>query len=147
MSHTTTLKGVLIKDISALRAAVNDLKIAGVNCDLVENAKPRMYYSNQHNNSAYVLKLHDGQYDVGFDKQADGTYAPVFDEWGRHVSGKIGASCPMPNTAEGKAQHAIGQLLQSYQKHVAINAAVMQGYSVEGTHTDNEGNIHLVIAA
>ncbi|AHC30469.1 hypothetical protein CC53_gp052 [Rhizobium phage vB_RleS_L338C] len=147
MSHTTTLKGVQIKDIAALRAAVAELITQGVNCALLENAKPRMFYASQHTNCDYVLNLKDSQYDVGFDKQKDGSYAPVFDEWSNHVSAKIGASCPLPTTAEGKAQHQIGKLLQSYQKHVAINAAVMSGYSVESADYDKEGNLQLVINA
>ncbi|QIG76107.1 DUF1257 domain-containing protein [Rhizobium phage RHph_I4] len=147
MSHTTTLKGVQIKDVSALRAAVAELIQQGVNCALLENAKPRMYYGNQHGNCDFVLNLKDSQYDVGFDKQKDGSYAPVFDEWSNHVSSKLGASCPLPNTPEGRAQHQIGKLLQSYQKHVAINAAVMAGYSVAGTEVDDKGNIQLVINA
>lgn len=147
MSHTTSLKGVVIKDVSALRSAVAELIQQGVNCALLENAKPRMYYQNQHGNCDFVLNLKDGAYDVGFDKQADGSYVPVFDEWSNHVSSKIGASCPVPTTKEGKAQHQIGKLLQSYQKHVAINAAVMQGYSVAGTETDEHGNVHLLIQA
>lgn len=147
MSHTTTLKGVVIKDVAALRAAVAELIQQGVNCALLENTKPRMYYSEQHTKCDFVLNLKDGQYDVGFDKQADGSYRPVFDEWGRHISGQIGAACPLPTTAEGRAQHKIGKLLQSYQKHVAINAAVMAGYAVEGAITDDQGNIQLTISA
>lgn len=147
MSHTTTLKGVQIKDIGALRAAVAEIISQGVKCELLENAKPRMYYGDQHTNCDFVLKLKDGAYDVGFDKQADGSYSPVFDEWSNHISSKLGASCPLPTTKEGKAQHQIGKLLQSYQKHVAINAAVMAGYSVDGTTTDEHGNVHLVINA
>lgn len=146
MSHTTKLKSVEIKDVSALFSAVGDLKAAGIRCDLVQNAKPRMYYNDQHGQCAYVLKLHDSQYDVGFDLQKDGTYAPVFDEWGNYVGGQIGAACPMPNTQEGRAQHAIGKFLQSYAKHAAINAAVAQGYMVEGTEVDADGNVHLMLA-
>jgi hypothetical protein len=147
MSHTTTLKGVVIKDVSALRAAVAELITQGVNCALLENAKPRMYYKDQHQNSAFVLNLKDSQYDVGFDKQSDGSYSPVFDQWSNYVSSKIGAACPLPTTAEGKAQHAIGKLLQSYQKHVAINQAVMAGYSVESAVYDDQNNLQLTISA
>lgn len=145
MSHTTTLKGVQIKDVSALRAAVAEIISQGVKCELLENAKPRMYYENQHNNCDFVLHLKDGKYDIGFDKQADGSYNPVFDEWSNHISSKLGASCPLPNTPEGKAQHQIGKLLQAYQKHVAINTAVMSGYSIESADYDKEGNLQLVI--
>jgi hypothetical protein len=141
------LKAVVIKDVSALHAAVGDLKAAGVKCDLVQNQTPRMYYSSQHGNCAYVLKLHDSAYDVGFDLQADGSYLPVFDEWANHVSSQIGAgsTCPLPTTQEGRAQHAIGKFAQSYAKHAAINSAVSQGYMVEGTEIDADGNVHLML--
>jgi hypothetical protein len=147
MSHTTTLKGVLIKDVSALRAAVADLVASGLNVALLENAKPRMYYDNQSGVLPFVLQLKDTKYDVGFKLEADGSYAPVFDEWNGYVKGQIGAACPLPSTPEGKAQHQIGQLLQNYQKHVAINMAVSQGYSISGTEYDEQGNLHLTIAA
>ncbi len=128
--------------------AVNDLKADGVNCELVENAKPRMYYTKQGEQCDYVLKLNDGQYDVGFQHQDDGSYAPVMDTWGGHVGNQIGADvsvCPMPNSAEGKAQHAMGKFMQNYSRNAAVNAAVAQGYSVEGTEVDAEGNVHLTI--
>lgn len=147
MSHTTTLKGVVIRDISALTSAVNDLRAKGVNCELVQKAKPRMYYQNQHGECDYVLRLKDGAYDVGFDKQSDGSYAPVFDEWSTHVSDQLRAACTVPSTKEEKAMWAIGQLMQGYAKHAAVNAAVAQGYMVESTTTDKEGNIHLILAA
>jgi hypothetical protein len=146
MSHTTKLKAVEIRDVAALHAAVGDLKASGVNCDLVQNQKPRMYYGDQHGTCAYVLKLHSAPYDVGFDLQADGSYAPVFDEWQGYVGSQIGAACPMPNTQEGRAQHAIGKFTQSYAKHAAINAAMAQGYMVEGTEVDQDGNVHLTLA-
>lgn len=146
MSHTTTLKSVKIQDVAAMRAAVAELKAKGIDCDLLENAKPRMYYATQHGTCDYVLKLNKSPYDVGFDKQADGSFVPVFDEWQQKVAGQIGATCPMPGTAEGRVQHQIGQFVQAYAKHAAINQATMQGYIVESTNTDKDGNLHLVLA-
>lgn len=145
MSHTTTIKSVKIQDIDALRAAVEELRQSGVNCELAQNVKPRMFYETQHAECDYVLVLKDCKYDVGFDKQADGSYVPVFDEWGNHVGSEIGAACPMPKTPEDRAQHQIGKLMQNYAKHAAINAAVHQGYVVEGVTTDTAGNIQLVL--
>jgi hypothetical protein len=149
MSHTTKLNNVVIRDVAALTAAVAELQAAGVRCELKTNAKPRMYYGNQHGDCDYVLSLKDSQYDVGFDRQKDGTFVPVFDEWNGHVSRQIGADaavCPMPNTPEGRAQHAIGKFMQFYAKNAAINAAVSQGYMVEGAVMDDKGNCHLTIA-
>jgi hypothetical protein len=145
MSHTTSLKSVAIRDVAAIRAAVDELKQSGVNINLLENAKPRMFYENQHGNCAFVLQLPDSRFDIGLDAQADGTYAPVFDEWQGYIGKQVGATCPMPNTPEGKAQHQIGRFLQGYAKHAAINAATSQGYMVEGTSTDEHGNVHLTL--
>lgn len=146
MSHTTTIKSVAIRDTAAMEAAAQELAASGVKCRMVRDQKPRMYYSNQHGACAYVLKLDDCPYDIGFDRQSDGTYAPVFDEWAGHVKGQIGAACPIPNSPEGRAQHAIGRFMQSYAKHAAINSAVMSGYTVESTSIDEQGNIQLSIA-
>ena len=70
MSHTTTLKGVTIKDTNALASAVVDLKSKGVNCELLTNTKPRMYYNNQHGVCAFVLRLADGQLLQNYAKHA-----------------------------------------------------------------------------
>ncbi len=150
ISHTTTLSSIAIRDIAALRQAVAKLRDKGVNCELVENQRPRMYFTEQGEECEYVVKLPDGRYDVGLKLQADGSYAPVFDEYSGHVGGQIGADanvCPMPDRSdeEGRAQHAIGRLLQFYAEAAAINAAVAQGYSVDGTTTDEAGNIHVLV--
>lgn len=145
MSHTTTLKTVSIKDVAALRATVSELQAAGVDCELVENARPRMYYDTQHGVCDYVIRLNKSRYDVGFDKQADGSYVPVFDEWGGHVGTELGATCRIARTDEERAMQQIGRLMQGYAKNAAINAAVSQGYYVESTTTDDKGNVHLVL--
>lgn len=145
MSHTTTLRNVQIRDVAAIRAAAAELNAAGIKCSIVENVKPRMYYPDQHAECALVLKLDSCKYDVGFDKQEDGTYAPVFDLWDNIVSKKLGATCPMPGTPGAKEQHAIGKFLQGYAKHAAQNAAIMAGYSVESCYTDQSGNVQMVL--
>jgi hypothetical protein len=147
MSHTTKLKSVVIRDVAALKAAAAELQANGVKCAIVENAKPRMYFANQHKDCPYVLKL-DGPYDVGFEQQEDGTFVPVFDEHANYVGNVIGAgkSCPMPNTREGRAQHQMGKFFAAYSKHAAVNAAVQQGYFVESSSVDAEGNTHIVLA-
>lgn len=145
MSHTTTLKNVAIRDVQAMHQAVADLQSQGIKCNLVEGGTPRMYYGNQGEACAYVLKLEDAKYDVGFMEQEDGTLSPVLDTWGGHVAGQIGAACPMPTSQEGKTQAAIGKFMQGYSKHAAINAAVQQGYSVESIETDADGNVHVTV--
>lgn len=144
MSHVTHLKGVLIKDVKAMKAAVADLNRKGIKCSLIENSKPRVHGMDQSPMCEYVLKL-NGAYDVGFKKQADGSFEPVFDTYQNHVGNQIGATCPMPNTAGGKQQHQMGQFLQAYAEHAARNQAVAQGYMVESASTDADGNVNLVL--
>ena len=150
MSHTTTLKGMKIKDAKAMRDAVAGLKRSGINCELLENAKPRMYYSNQEGKCDFVLRLNDGNYDVGFkfDEKA-GEYVAVLDTWNGYVANVIGAdraTCPIPNTPEGRTQHAMGRFLQEYGLHAAINAATEDGMIVEGYSKDEKGNYQLELA-
>lgn len=104
-----------------------------------------MYYKNQAEECEYVLHLDNSKYDVGLKKQEDGTYSPVMDLYEGHIGRQIGAACPMPNTEEGRAQHHIGKFAQEYNKHATINAAVRQGYSIESTEEDAEGNYHVNI--
>lgn len=146
MSHTTTIKSVQIRDLNALRKAVNALKERGVNCDLVSNARPRMYFERQEEICDHVLKLHDGRYDVGFRLQEDGSYAPIFDEYAQHVSNQIGGRCAIPQNSEERAVWAMGQLAQEYGKFAAIHAAEAQGYQVLSTTYDEKNNVQLELA-
>lgn len=145
MSHTTTLKGLVIRDVDAIKSAVAELKSKGIKIDLVENARPRMYYATQHGQCAYVLKL-DGPYDVGLDRKADGTFTPVFDTWLGYVSSVLGVPTQDLRTPEEQGLAVIGKFSQSYAKFAAINQAVMMGYAVDDVSTDENGNVHLTIA-
>ena len=144
MSHTTTIKAVPVTDISALQAAVAELKAKGVNIELIQDAVPRMYYANQHGKCDYVVQLNNSRYDVGFEKQADGSYTPVLDTWAGEINRSIGASCPLGEYAD-QGLHAIGQLMQSYSKHAAINAAVSEGHTVSDCYVDTDGNVQLTL--
>lgn len=144
MSHTTTIKALAIKDANAIRQAVERMQAAGTAIELVENGRPRMYYERQAVPCDFVLKL-GGQYDVGLQKQADGTYQIIMDEWGNHVSNVIGAACPLPQTSEERALWAIGQFAQQYGRCAAVNAAVAQGYMVQSDYVDADGNVQLEI--
>lgn len=155
MSHTTTLKTIEIRDMDAVKNAVAELVSKGIDCTIEYKAKPGMYYRNQEGQCDFVLRLpgakghgHEGrtQYDIGFRLQADGSYAMLFDDFDNALRKVIGASCPMPSSPEGKAQHAIAQFTQLYGKHAAINAAIAQGYQVESAEYDEKGDLQLSIA-
>jgi hypothetical protein len=133
-----------------MRDAVAHLKQQGINCELLENAKPRMYYSNQEGVCDFVLRLSDGNYDVGFKfDQTTGEYVAVLDTWNGYVANQIGAdraTCPIPTTPEGRTQHAMGKFLQEYGLHAAINAATEDGMIVNGYTKDEKGNYQLELA-
>lgn len=147
MSHTTVLKTIQIRNIDALRESVLYLKEQGVNCELIENAVPRMYYDNQHAKCDYVLKLTDAIYDVGFAKQADGTYLPVFDSYAGHIQKQIGMpnSCPVPKTTEEKAAATVSRLLDCYAIHAAKAELVESGnyYTFNVGYDNAEGSYTL----
>lgn len=171
MSHTTQVKTVPIKDISALKKAIEELKKEGVNITLEEKAIPRMYYVNQLQKHMglksdvcdYVIRVNDAYFDVGLVKDEEaGGYTPVFDDYSRKGpnplsrkgNGAIKKFLGAPFT--GKVEHwsgrrddteqtlhSIGKLMQSYTKHAAINAAVKAGHTVLGTTKDKDGNVQL----
>lgn len=144
MSHTTTVKKVAIRDINALRTAVATLKAKGVNCDLVENQTPRMYYERQEREIGkcdYVLKLHNSSYDVGFVKDEDGSYHTVFDNWDNQISKEIGARYDHANDQEKgltKSECEIGKLMKEYSKEASINAFETAGYTIDSVIEEEE---------
>lgn len=192
MSHTSSVSEVPIKSESALRAAVDELIASGVNCELVPNAVPRMYYADQinrhvkqkqeqderngnetqgiqfHDNPEecdYVLRVNDAYYDVGFLRNKDGHLVPFFDDYnysshsvpgtqsgkgpirdfiGANYEGNVEHWSGQRDSSEG-LMHSVGQLLQGYSKHAAIEAATAAGYSVMGQEVDDKGQVHLTL--
>ena len=151
MSHTTTLKGVQIKDRRCIEAAVADLKREGINIELLRNATPRMYYREQEREIGvcdYVLKLPGSRYDVGLKWNAkDNQFDALLDTFAGDISRSIGAACPLPRDEYGReGEHAIGRFTQRYGVNAARFAAQAQGYYVEGETVDESGAVQLVIA-
>lgn len=135
VSHSTTIKTVPIKSQSALRAAIAELQSNGVNIELQENCKPRMYYKNQIAKQIvstakegefsfnedpdvcdFVIHLPDSFYDIGLLRQEDGSYTPVFDDYcGGPVSGAPttaqmkGIKSILGHKWEGKVEHWAGR--------------------------------------
>jgi hypothetical protein len=144
MSHVTRLRGVKFVDTRAIEQAVADLQKQGIKCSLVRNQKPRVHGYDSSPVCDYVVKL-NGAYDLGLEKQADGSFTPVFDSYQNHVGKEIGATCPMPNTHEGRLQHQMGKFAQAYANNAAKNKAMAEGYMIESETTDNEGNLNLVL--
>ena len=128
-----------ITSVSALRAAVAALREKGRNVELVENAVPRMYYKNQEKACPYVLKLNDAQYDVGLRQSADGSYIPVLDTYGSHVSREL--QNPKCDLKKGQAaEAAISMLTQEYAKAASNEQMLGSGFYVADETVDDEGN-------
>ena len=146
MSHTTELNAVPIKDVEALRNAVARLQSEGVSCELMESARPRMYYREQEEPCDFVLKLHDASYDVGFRKQQDGSYSPIFDDYGynnKPVKDVLGCNC-----GTGSEADSIGKLLQAYSGEVTRKAVTAQGYMILSETLDPvTGELHFQVQA
>ena len=100
-----------------------------------------MYYGNQHGKCAYVLKLHESQYDVGFDDQKDGSYAMVCDLFSGQIAGQLRATCPVGKFS--REEHSVGQLMQNYSKHAAMNVATSAGHIVDHCYIDDEGEVQI----
>lgn len=134
MSHTQYLDSVRISDPVALAAAVKELKDAGVNCDLMENIRPRAYYSSQdgmNTNAPLTLKLHGGPYDVGFyPTEKAGVLEPRFDNYRNQIGQILGVD-------RDTAQAPIGRLVHSYQIHATMRQAVKEGHSARRVARQN----------
>lgn len=139
MSHTTSVKTVQYTDVDAIREAVKSLQAKGLKITLLENAKPRMYYENQEGKCDFVIRCDNGQYDVGLKLQADGSYLPVFDEWGGHIANVLG-------TSRNSAEEAIALFSRQYGEEAIYIEAARQGLAVESVFTDDNGNVQMVLA-
>ena len=144
MSHSTTIKTVPIKSVNALRAVIAELRQSGIDIELLEDAKPRMYYAdqikkqivgaagsnqfafNQDNDVCdFVIKVNDSYYDIGLLRNADGSgYTPVFvDYTGGAVSGA-------PVTGTKGLKHVLGAKFGGPTKHWA---GAREGTEEDGT--------------
>ena len=122
MSHFTTIK-TQIKDITALRAAVQELGLT-----LLPQAEARGY-ATQKLKADYVIRL-QGPYDITLQHQPDGAYGLTTDWWEGHVAREVGPNC--------------GRLLQLYGVHKATAEARRKGYSVLRKSQPN-GGIKLIL--
>lgn len=145
MSHTTAINSVVITDLAALNAAVEELRQNGVRCELINNATPRAYYDSQQGmgEAPMVLKLHDAQYDVGLYPTESGGYEARTDFWAGEVERVLGNPAESP---EQREQAKLGKLFQTYAVCAAENHAAMNGYSTMRDVKD-DGTVQLVLTA
>ncbi len=144
MSHTTTIKAIKIKSISALRLAITELNAKGIQCTLAENVKPRAYSQEQVGMGVapYVLQLKDSTYDVGFYRQEDGTYEARTDFWNGQVEKLLGAKC---GDQARRDQARMGKLYQLYGIAAATEVARRAGHTVRRIENTETGQIKLEV--
>lgn len=124
MSHFTTIK-TEIKDIDALRSAVQELGLA-----LESNTEARGYAGNKLAGE-HVIRL-KGPYDIAVNQQPTGSHGLTCDWWDGHVAREVGDT--------------FGKLLQLYGVHKATREARRRGYLVQRRAQSN-GTIKLLIMA
>ncbi|MCF1459296.1 MAG: DUF1257 domain-containing protein [Shewanella sp.] len=141
MSHTTTIKGVELHDRHALQRAIDMLnQERGLNLQIIDNAKPRAYYTNQAGMSGeaeMVIKC-GGRYDVGLYRNEQGVIEPRFDAWGGDISKELGNG-----STKSHIDH-IGGLLQEYSIAAATIAAENSGQYVNRVKGE-DGSVRLTV--
>lgn len=144
MSHTSTIKSVSIQSISALRAAVAELRSTGMNITLEDGGTPRAYYSNQQGlgPAAHVIKLGDCRYDVGVYPNGQGGYELRTDFWNGDVERILGAQASSPATRD---QAKLGRIFQMYALHAAEEQAAAQGLTTQRAAGAN-GALELLVS-
>ena len=146
MSHTSTVASIVITDIKALKAAIKELNNAGVNCEFLENAVPRAYFTNQDGLGVapYVIKLNDSRFDVGLYKNKKiGGYEARADFWANEVANQLGA--PQKEGVQ-EEQAMLGKLYQTYGVVAAERQAAAQGYT-SSRSVKKDGTVQLVLTA
>lgn len=115
----------------------------GIKCTLVQNAKPRAYFTDQAGlgQAEYVLQLHDSRYDIGLYADGKGGYEARTDFWQGHVEKVLGVqACSVAS----KEQAKLGKFFQAYGIHAAMESARKQGLSVRRV-AGKEGAEQLIV--
>lgn len=138
MSHMVEVK-LRIKDLSALRAACNELGF-----EFIENQKTYKWFGRWVGDSPmpegmtkadlgkcdHAIKVPGSTYEVGLRKQADGSFTLAYDWWN---SGGL----------KDKLGQNAGPLVQSYAKHKAVRELRRKGFRLGGVRTLKNGAIEL----
>jgi len=144
MSHTTSISSLRITSISALRAAVEELRSNGMSIQMKANATPRAYSANQVGMGAapYVIELPGASYDLGVYPAADGNGFEIrTDFWGGSVEKVLGAK---PTSTATATQAKLGRLYQMYVLTATEEQAAEQGMQVERS-VEADGTIQLLV--
>lgn len=147
ISHTTRLNNVSVRDIAALRAAVEQINAAkGLNLSVKENSTCRMYFAEDNVPCDVVVHVPGCRFDLGFRKTANNTYEAVFDAHGGELARFLGGGQHIAKTDEERKLSNIGGLMQAYTQKVLETAAMNNGFSVYAQHDEATGNLIMQIA-
>lgn len=143
MSHTTAIKAVKLQSVTALQAAVDELRTKGVGIAMVPDATPRAYFSGQAGmgKADFVLKLDQSKYDIGLYKQEDGSFEARTDFYGGDIERILGGKAVKPENTE---QARMGRLFQTYAIHAAMEAARKKGLMTRRLEKE-DGTVQLEI--
>ena len=155
MSHyeTIQMEDFVFSSISAVRATAQAL-----GRPLLKNGICRGY-KNQKRKCDYIIPLF-GEYDIGFDKQPDGTYALVADFFSHHISDYL-STPELLEQAEilareysqaGNNEKAelirkigkVGMFVQTYQIKFMEEQALLQGFSFSQEVLE-DGSINVIL--
>ena len=165
MSHTTQVKSIPIKSVSALYRMAQILKDMGLNVELKAKSVPRFFYKDQiertlkrtgakmkyHFNCEecdFVLHLKDSYFDVGFLYDENGDLVPLFDDFeykdssgylGKSVRSILGADSRYPTT--DRTSKYLGKMQQAYSAAVALESAENAGYVVSSSEFNEKGEM------
>jgi hypothetical protein len=128
MSHNITLKGVNFTDMGLLGTIVTQLSGGKASLDMTATSF-RTYHGQPTGCDARINML--GPHDVGFKKNKDGGFTPVFDPYS------------MDSTFQGQGGNKIGLLQQEYGLQQAEYEAAQNNYSSERVVNASTGTITL----
>lgn len=145
MSHSTAIKTVTVKSLTALRKAIIQLNKEGVECSLLTNATPRLYYPNQSLNAAgdtvapYVLHLAKCNYDVALVGNTKTGYSPITDFHAGYVGAVLGSQSYRDGKAEARsAEHQLGRFSVAYQSAAIAEVAQRNGHVLQRITKDGK---------
>lgn len=143
MSHTTRVRAVKVKDLNALEAAVQTLaRERNIDIRFERDTGARLWSTSP--KCAAVVKVPGCRFDLGFEQQEDGSYAPVFDAHGGYLAKFLGGGQSIAKTPEEMTLSNIGGIMQAYTREVLTRTAQMQGAMIN-SHTTEDGTLVLQI--
>ena len=151
MSHNVRLNGVKFANLNTLKAAVQELRNEGANIELVEGTGliARAFGAGASDVPCDVLlRVNDGQWDVGFKLNERGEYIPELESMFRHRHlSATGNEAPVEGCRVDYGGIQIGQLTQRYALVQAEINAAQAGYSTTRTYDSAKRQFQLEVRA